>query len=211
MISLHRPLLLAGLAAAASACLAGCAAGGGRPPAAVPAAQLSAEPRVLAAGPVVEAQDLVAVTDRMARSILVVPAIANAKATPRVVLDPVVNDTRYPFDPTVFLARLRTQLNGKSLGRVRFLDRAMMRTVQRERALRRSGAGFPAAEPTGVELGGADFFLSGRIERLVTPTAPGIGDTVVYRFRLTDGRTGAIVWEDSAELREQGLEDAAYR
>jgi hypothetical protein len=211
MIFLHRSVLLPGLAAAALALQAGCASDGGRPPASAPAAQRSAAPRVAAVGPAEEAQDLAEVTDRMARNLLVVPAIANAKATPRVVLEPVVNNARVPFDEGAFLARLRTRLNGQSLGRVRFLDRAMMRSLQRERALRRSGAGLAAAEPAGFELGGADFFLTGRIDRLGTPAAPRSSDTVRYRFRLNDARTGALVWEGSAELRPQGLEDAAYR
>jgi PBP1b-binding outer membrane lipoprotein LpoB len=208
----HRFPIFAASAAAAAAMLAGCASDRVPPPPAAPAAQLGVEPRVVAADPGAEAPDLVSVADRMARSILVVPAIANAKGTPRVVLEPVVNNTRLPFDEKIFLTRLRTQLNGKSLGRVRFLDRAMMRSLQRERALRRSGAAaFPAPEPAEVEFGGPDFVLSGRIDRLVASAVPGVGDPVVYRFQLTDARTRALVWEDSAEIRTQGLEDAAYR
>jgi hypothetical protein len=34
---------------------------------------------------------------------------------------------------------------------------------------------------------------------------------VLYDFQLIDARTSALVWEDSAEIKKQGLEDAAYR
>ena len=39
----------------------------------------------------------------------------------------------------------------------------------------------------------------------------GTSDYILYDFHLTDARTSAIVWEDSAEIKKQGLEDAAYR
>jgi hypothetical protein len=34
---------------------------------------------------------------------------------------------------------------------------------------------------------------------------------VLYTFQLIDARTSAIVWEDLAEIKKQGLDDAAYR
>src|SRR2546426_436351 len=40
---------------------------------------------------------------------------------------------------------------------------------------------------------------------------PGISDYVLYSFELVDARTSAIVWQDFAEIKKQGLEDAAYR
>mgnify|MGYP000281699137 CR=1 FL=1 len=42
-------------------------------------------------------------------------------------------------------------------------------------------------------------------------TAAGTSDYILYAFQLIDARTSAIVWEDNAEIKKQGLEDAAYR
>jgi PBP1b-binding outer membrane lipoprotein LpoB len=42
-------------------------------------------------------------------------------------------------------------------------------------------------------------------------TSQGVSDYVLYSFQLIDARTSEIVWEDSAEIKKQGLEDAAYR
>ena len=39
----------------------------------------------------------------------------------------------------------------------------------------------------------------------------GTSDYVLYTFQLIDARTSVIVWEDFAEIKKQGLEDAAYR
>ena len=92
-----------------------------------------------------------------------------------------------------------------------FLDRDLMRTLQRERELKRSGQVTASADPNVVEFGGADYFLTGKLDGMSTRTAAGTSDYVLYSFRLTDARTSRIVWEDSAEIKKQGLEDAAYR
>jgi hypothetical protein len=61
------------------------------------------------------------------------------------------------------------------------------------------------------EFKGADYFLTGTLQGLSTRTKEGTSDYVLYSFQLVDVRTSAIVWEDSAEVKKQGLEDAAYR
>lgn len=200
------PLLLA------AALLGGCATSEGvRNPAGVPVTEMRPDERGFVAGTGIEAQDMVAVTDRMARSILGIPQIARAANPPSVVLEPVVNNTRFPVNKDIFLTRLRTQLNSKAAGRVSFLDRDLMKTLQRERELKRSGQVTASADPNVVEFGGADYFLTGKLDGMSTRTAAGTSDYVLYSFRLTDARTSRIVWEDSAEIKKQGLEDAAYR
>ena len=46
---------------------------------------------------------------------------------------------------------------------------------------------------------------------MTTRTKAGTSDYILYSFQLIDPRTTEIVWEDSAEIKKQGLEDAAYR
>lgn len=198
--------------AATSAFLAGCATTAGvRDPAGVPVTEMRPDERGFVAGTGIESQDLVSVTDKMARSILSIPQIARAQVPPSIVLDPVVNNTRFPINKDIFLTRLRTQLNSKAMGQVSFLDREMMKTLERERELKRSGQVTASAEPNVVEFGGADFFLTGKLDGMTTRTSAGTSDYVLYSFRLTDARTSRIVWEDVAEVKKQGLEDAAYR
>ena len=206
-----RFLFLAGASASATFFFAGCASEGVQNPSGVPVTEMKADERGFVAGTGVESQDLVAVTDKMARSILGIPEIAQAQATPRVVLDPVVNETRFPINKDIFLTRIRTQLNEKAAGKVRFLDREMMRTLERERELKRTGQVTASANPNVVEFRGADYFLTGKLQGLTTKTSAGTSDYILYSFRLTDARTSEIVWESSAEIKKQGLEDAAYR
>src|SRR5687767_10518903 len=97
--------------AVSAALLGGCASSGVKNPSGVPVTEMKADERGFVAGTGVESQDLVAVTDKMARGILSVPQIANSPTQARVVLDPVVNETRFPINKDIFLTRIRTQLN----------------------------------------------------------------------------------------------------
>jgi len=208
----HTSRFLSASLVAAAGLLAGCATSAGvQNPSGVPVTEMRPDERGFVAGTGVESQDMVAVTDKMARSILAIPQIARAQVPPSVVLEPVVNNTRFPLNKDIFLTRIRTQLNSKAMGQVSFLDREMMKTLERERELKRSGQVTASADPNVVEFGGADYFLTGKLDGMTTRTTAGTSDYVMYSFRLTDARTSRIVWEDVAEIKKQGLEDAAYR
>ncbi len=172
---------------------------------------MQADERGFVAGTGVESQDLVAVADKMARSILGIPEISNATTIPRVVLEPVVNDTRFPINKDIFLTRIRGQLNIQARNKVRFLAREQMAALERERALKQSGQVTSNSDPNIVEFRGADFFLTGKLQGMTTRTSAGTSDYILYSFQLIDARTSDIIWEDQAEIKKQGLEDAAYR
>ncbi|MBI4326618.1 MAG: penicillin-binding protein activator LpoB [Chloroflexi bacterium] len=205
---------------AALSLIAGCASSGVRNPSGVPVTEMKADERGFVAGTGVESQDLVAVTDKMARSILGIPEIANAQGTPRVMLYPVENATRFPINKDIFLSRIRADLNSKARGKVRLLIRSAgaqsdpkMAALERERDLKESGqvTSDPAKDTGATQFRSADFFLTGKLEGMTTRTGQGTGDYILYTFQLIDTRTSEIVWEDSAEIKKQGLEDAAYR
>ena len=172
---------------------------------------MPADQRGFVASTGVESQDLVAVTDKMARSILGVSQIANAQGTPRIILDPVMNETRFPINKNIFLSRIRSQLNSRAAGRVIFLARERIATLEHERELKDSGQVTASANPAATEFKGADFVLTGKLQGLTTRTSAGTSDYILYTFQLIDARTSDIVWEDSAEIKKQGLEDASYR
>ena len=207
---LSRFVLLAALGAT-QAFFAGCASQGVNNPTGVPVTEMGASERGFVAGTGVESQDLVTVTDKMARSILAIPEISNAPAIPRIVLDPVVNDTRFPMNKDIFNDRIRIELNKHSLGKMRFLARDRMQALERERELKQTGQVTASADPAVTEFRGADYFLTGKLSGMTTKTSAGTSDYVLYSFQLIDARTSEIVWEDSAEIKKQGLEDAAYR
>lgn len=201
-----------GTALVAVGLLSGCSSSRGvKNPSGVGVTQMRADEQGFVGGTGVESQDLVAVTDKMARSILGTPQIAQAQAVPRVVLDPVENATRFPINKDVFLDRIRAQLNSQTRGKVIFLARERMAALERERHMKQLGQVTSSSDPNVVEFKGADFFLTGKFSGLSTRTSAGTSDYILYTFQLIDARTSEIIWEDSAEIKKQGLEDAAYR
>ncbi len=197
---------------AGSALLSGCATSAGvQNPSGVPVVEMRPDERGTVAGTGVESTDLVTVTDKMARSILGIPQIARAATKPVIVIDPVVNDTRFPINKDLFTDRIRIALNRNAIDRVTFLARDRMKVLERERALKQAGQVTASSDPQVVEFRGADYFLTGKLGGLTTRTSQGTSDYILYSFQLIDARTSEIVWEDSHEIKKQGLEDAAYR
>jgi hypothetical protein len=194
-----------------AALVAGCASSGVKNPSGTGVTQLKADEQGTVVGTGIESQDLVAVTDKMARSVLGIPQIANAAIPPIVVLDPVDNQTRFPINKDIFLTRIRSELNSKCRGKVVFLARDRMAALEKERNLKREGAVTASSDPAVQEFKGADYFLTGSLQGLSTRTKAGTSDYILYAFQLIDARTSVIIWEDNAEIKKQGLEDAAYR
>jgi len=195
----------------ALALVAGCASSGVQNPSGTGVTRLNADEQGFVAGTGIESQDLVSVADKMARSILAIPQIASAPTPPVIVLDPVENKTRFPINKDIFLTRIRAQLNSKTFGKVQFLARERMAALEKERNLKREGAVTASTDPKVQEFKGADYFLTGSLEGLSTRTSKGTSDYILYDFHLIDARTSVVVWEDMAEIKKQGLEDAAYR
>jgi penicillin-binding protein activator len=191
--------------------LSGCASSGVKNPSGIGVTEMRADEKGFVAGTGVESQDLVAVTDKMARSILDTPQVRNAHSPPVVVLDPVMNETRFPINKDMFLTRIQVLLNSKCEKKVQFLARDRLAALERERELKRSGQVTSSSDPNVVEFKGGDFLLTGKLQSLTTRNSRGISDYVLYSFELVDARTSAIVWQDFAEMKKQGLEDAAYR
>ena len=94
---------------------------------------------------------------------------------------------------------------------LRFLARDRLAALLKERDAKRAGAFTTDSDPNVQEFKGADYFLTGELKGLSTRTSKGTSDYILYAFQLVDARTSAIVWEDNAEIKKQGLEDAAYR
>ena len=197
--------------AAVAALVAGCASTGVKNPSGVPVTHMNADEQGFVAGTGMESQDVVMVADKMSRSILGIPQIANAATPPTIVLEPVDNQTRFPINKDIFLTRIRAQLNSKAGGKVTFLARSQMYALEQERNRKRQGSVTASSDPNIQEFKGADYLLTGSLQGLSTRTAAGTSDYILYDFHLIDAQTSAIVWEDSAEMKKQGLEDAAYR
>lgn len=163
------------------------------------------------AGTGIESQDLVAVTDKMARGIVGLDRIKSAGSAPNIVLLPVENKTRFAIDQDLFTTRIRAQLNQKAAGKVNFLARERLQALEKERELKQQGALTGGTIPGITAFAGADYFLTGKLSSLTTKSSKGVSDYVLYTFQLMDVKSSTIVWEDFAEIKKQGQDDAAYR
>jgi penicillin-binding protein activator len=190
--------------------ITGCASGVSNP-SGVPVTEMQSDERGFVTGTGIESQDLVSVTDKMARSLVNTPEINDFPGMPRIVLDPVINNTRFPIQQGIFLTRIRTLLNSRTRGKMRFLARERMDALRAEREMKRTGELTSSSDPNVQEFKGADFFLTGKLDGQTTRTSAGTSDYVLYSFQLIDARTSEIIWEDFSELKKQGLEDASYR
>lgn len=191
--------------------LSGCVYEKDTAPAGLPAQQIGVTDPGYVAGTGIESQDLVAVTDKMAHSILSIPQITNAVGRPCIVLDPIKNQTRFPINKDIFLSRIETELIRQAGGRISFLARDRMETLQHEKELKQTGQVTANADPAVVEFKGADYFLTGTLEGMGTQSSAGTSDYILYTFELIDARTSDTVWRDQAEIKKQGQTDAAYR
>jgi PBP1b-binding outer membrane lipoprotein LpoB len=202
-----KPLSLA----AAALFLGGCASSGVKNPSGVGVTEMRPDERGFVGGTGVESTDIVSATDKVAREILGIPEIANAQTPPYIVTEPVINNTRFPINKTIFLTRLRESLNKQANRKVYFLARENIAALERERQLKQSGQVTASSDPKVQEFRGADYFLTGKLEGQSTRTSQGISDYILYTFQLIDARTSVIVYEGAYEIKKQGLEDAAYR
>jgi PBP1b-binding outer membrane lipoprotein LpoB len=196
---------------AGAALLAGCASSGVRNPDASGVTELRADEKGSVAGTGVESQDLVRVSDKIARGILSAQPIANAPTPPVIVLDPVLNETRFPINKNIFLDRIKAQLIEKASGKVTFIARERLATLEREREMKRSGQATATSDARAQEFKGADYFLTGKLSGLSTANRGAVSDYILYTFELIDARTSAIVWGGSDEIKKQGSPDAVYR
>lgn len=205
--TLTRPVLIAGTALL----LTGCASTGVKNPSGTQVTEMRPDERGFVGGTGVESTDIVAVTEMVAREILGVPQIANAQGTPRLIIDPVENNTRFTVNKDMFLDRIRGSLSRNARGKVTFLARDRSAVLERERQMKQSGQVTSSSDPNVQEFRGADFLLTGKLNSHTTRTSSGVSDYVMYSFQLIDVRTMDIIYENFHEVKKQGLEDAAYR
>jgi PBP1b-binding outer membrane lipoprotein LpoB len=167
--------------------------------------------RGFVAGLGIESQDLVTISEKMARGILGADPIAKAEGKPVVVLEPINNDTRFPIDRDIFLMRIRVALTKNAAGKISFVARKRMDKLEKERDLKISGQVTGGEKITGNKFKGADFILTGTFKAISSRGASGASDYVLYTFQLIDPDTSDIVWEDFHEIKKQGKDDVTYR
>jgi penicillin-binding protein activator len=196
----------------------GCATGGVRHPEGIAPRRADVGQQSLGGGTGIESQDIVQVTDQMARSIIGIDAIAKAAKPPVIAIYPVTNDTRLRINGALFTERILGLLNKNCQGKIRFIVRDpskinsntpdIMTAIEREKQLKDAGT---VTSGKAAPMLGADYFLTGKLLGQSQASSTGRSDYVLYSFTLVDTETTETVWQDMAEIKKEGLEDAIYR
>ena len=164
---------------------------------------------VRSSGP--ESQDVLRVSDLMVRSLAADPAITSSPNPPTIVMLPMENNTRFPFNKGVFSTRLKAQLNKDAKGMMRFVSRDILDEIVTERDAKRAGdVDYDPNRRTNATAGG-DYFLKGYAEGLSNTSSKGTSDYIIYTFKLVDAESGIEVWQDLFEVKREGGDDVLYR
>ena len=167
--------------------------------------------RGFVAGLGVESQDLVTISEKMARGILGAEPIANAKGKPVIVLEPINNGTRFPIDKDIFLTRIRVALSGNAQGKIQFVAREHIEELEAERDRKLAGQVTGGEKIKGNRFKGADFILTGSFKAISSRGNAGASDYILYTFQLINPDNSDIVWEGFHEIKKQGKDDITYR
>ena len=173
--------------------------------------EMRAGERGFVAGLGVESQDLVTISEKMARGILGADPIANAKGKPVIVLEPINNDTRFPIDKDIFLTRIRVALTGNAHGKIQFVAREHIEKLEAERDRKLAGQVTGGEKIKGNQFKGADFILTGTLKAISSRGNAGASDYILYTFQLINPDNSDIVWEGFHEIKKQGKDDVTYR
>ena len=156
----------------------------------------------------IDSADVRAIADKMAGRILTTPQISRATSAPTIALDPVRNGTRFVIDTDILLVRLRGELNQHASGRVKFLARERLPSIQKERSAKRDGVFSASSEK---QLLGADFLLTGELLSISKARDSKRSDYILYSFQLIDAEDSTIVWEGQHEVKKVGKRGTTYR
>ena len=173
--------------------------------------EMRAGERGFVAGLGIESQDLVTIAEKMARGILSAEQIAKAEGKPNIVLEPIVNKTRFPISKDIFLTRIRVALTSQAKNKMNFLSRDRIDALEKERDLKLAGEVTGGEKIKANQFKGADFILTGTFEGISGRGQSGASDYVLYTFQLLDPNTSDILWEGFHEIKKQGKDDVTYR
>lgn len=167
------------------------------------------------AGVGLESQDIVGVSDAMARDLLADPAVMKMARAPRIIMDGEYfkNESTQRINKNLIVDRLRINLQRASRGKLTFVSRESAAMVANERELKRDGVTDRGTTGLTRAQAGGDYRLVGRIGSLdARSTSTGAVERYTQlSFELIDLESGVSLWANQYELKKGGIDDAVYR
>lgn len=162
----------------------------------------------------IESNDIVAVSEKMIRSMLANPMLTGRSISPRIQLDEALirNKGTTRINKELITNRMRINLNRAANGRLIFVSRENIVAVEKERAMKSGGIVDGGTIRSTAATAGVDFRLVGTISG---QTGIHSGDVVSkyhqITFEMIDMELGTVVWGDIYEFKKTAIDDAAYR
>ncbi len=162
-----------------------------------------------------ESQDIISMSDKMARDLLGQPSLVSRPTPPRIIVDSEYfrNEGSSRVNKNLITDRLRVDLNRASQGRLLFVGREFVAAVETERRLKREGVTDQGSIRNTQATAGADFRLTGRIATsdAIDPKSGLTQRFTQITFELIDLEFGTIVWSNIYDYAKAAQDDIIYR
>lgn len=161
------------------------------------------------AGTGIESQDVNAASMQAAQSIVSLPAIAQAKEAPIIIITPVQNKSSSPVDTSLYTSILRDTLLANTGGKVRFIDRTTAGFNQREQQMLESGevSGPNATNRAALTY---NYILTAELQGISMNSSQGQSDYFRIAFKLIN-KNDELLWTNAYQIKKEGKESAVYR
>ena len=171
--------------------------------------------RGLVTGVGIEFQDIISMTDKIMRDMMVTPGLVGRTPAPQVLIDATLFENRSSqcINKRLITTRLRGGLQRTAKGRMVFVSRRALDAILKERKLKRRGkvdvgtTGFTRA------VAGVDYQLRGEImdQTKQDPKTGAIERYNMINFEMLDMERGTIIWSGLYKFVKAGQNDAVYR
>ena len=162
-----------------------------------------------------ESQDIISMSDKMARDLLAQPNLVSRPTPPRIIIDSEYfrNEGTSRVNKNLITDRLRVDLNRAAQGRLLFVGREFVNAVEAERRLKREGVTDQGTVRSTQATAGVDFRLTGRIATTdaVDPKTGMTQRWTQITFELLDLEYGTIVWSNIYDYAKASQDDIIYR
>ena len=150
----------------------------------------------------IDREDIIAVSDKMVRSMLQNPILNNSRKAAVVIVDDKYfkNDTIQRMNKRLIVDDLRVSLLRAANGRIRFIARHASNLFENEQRLREEGK---ISGGTAKKQAGATFRLTGSFKHDIGRA----GNYVLFTFEMVDLNTLEIVWADQQRVLKKRMKE----
>jgi PBP1b-binding outer membrane lipoprotein LpoB len=163
----------------------------------------------------IESQDVVAMTEKMMRSMMSNPMITGRSTPPRVLIDSdgFKNESTSVINLNMLTMRLESELTRAANGRMVFVDRQNLEAISKEREIKREGLVDGGTIRKAQATAGVDYRMFGTITSLDTLDRQSQTRERYHQviFKMVDMELGTTVWSDIFEMKKSAQDNIMYR